>query len=161
MDKFVQINWKSTNSIKNDINMENYFHKYELCIELSKKKRTNNDIVLSKYFPIQILKYPININKKDELSNGRIYLHKNDFKQLLNINDIVNMYITDTKINNNNILNIKKIKISSSCIQNELNYINNLPQYNKLYLKLDTACNNETCNNATISSNESLFSKNF
>jgi hypothetical protein len=71
------------------------------------------------------------------------------------------MYITDTQHSNNNILNIKKIKISSNSIQNELNYINNLPQYNKLYLKLDSTCNDETCNNATISSNESLFNNNY
>jgi len=157
MDKFVQINWKSTNSIKNNINVENFYHKYEFCIELSKKKRTDKDMLLSKYFPVQTLKYPINVNKKDEISSGRIYLHKNDFKQILNNNDIVNMYITDTQHNNNNILNIKKIKISSNCVQNELNYINNLSNYSKLYLQLNTTCDNNTCNNATISSNQSLF----
>ena len=71
------------------------------------------------------------------------------------------MYITDTHHKNNNIISIKKIKISSNSIQNELQYINNISQYTKLYLKLDTTCNNETCNNATISSNETVFNQIF
>jgi len=153
MSTFYKIKWESTSPIKNNLDYEDYNHTYELCMEFNKKNKTKQDLVISKYNPNYIVKYPININKKDNISKGKIIINSNDFKYTINKNDLIDVYITQTKYNKNGSYNVQKIKINSQCLQNECNLVKELIHSKKLYLQLNTTCNENTtnCNFASIS----------
>ncbi len=155
-NSFYKIKWVSTQPIKDNLDYENFIHKYELCMEYTKKYKTKNDIILAKYNPKNIIKYPININKEDTLSNGTIAINTNDFKYTITKNDLIDSYITETTYYKNGISKVKKIKINTTCMYNECNLISNLINYKKLYLKLDISCTNKKnkCNFAIISTNK-------
>lgn len=159
MTTYYQIKWISTAPIKNDADYEEYNHTYELCMEFNKKNKSKQDLVIAKYNPNYIIKYPININKKDSISNGKIIINSSDFKYTITKNDLMDVYITQTKYNKNGSYTVQKIKINSQCLQNECNLVNQLIHSKKLYLKLNTTCdNNETnCHFATISTKHNIL----
>tara|TARA_B100001248_G_C27388670_1_gene461090 strand:- start:408 stop:896 length:489 start_codon:yes stop_codon:yes gene_type:complete len=159
---YYKIRWISTKPIKENIDFEKYNHKYELCMEFSKKYKNKNDIINSKYEPSYILKYPINIYKQDTISKGNIIINSNDFKYSITKNDMIDSYISETTYHNNGTLKIKKIKINTTCIYNECNLLLNLTNFKKLYLKLDITCssNNSICNFATLSHDKKLLLQN-
>ena len=151
-DLFYKIKWNSNNIIIDNINFEKFIHKYEFCIEYTKKKCSEEDCILSKYNPIIIIKYPININKKNKIKNGSILLNSNEFNKLLTTHNITNVYLTQSSYYSNNEIKIKKIKINTNCMYNECNLFENLKKYKELNLKLDINCKNNksNCNFATL-----------
>ena len=124
-----------------------------MCIEMIPKQLTEHDCIISKYNPVHILKYPININQEEVIKKGYIVLKSDEFKHLLNKNDIQNLYITKSTYESNDIVNIKKIRIQSDCNQSNCDILQKLPDYKKLYLKLNTKCNGTDCKFATLSIN--------
>ena len=143
---FFKINWESNNPIIDTINYENFTHKYQLCIEYYRKNKKENDFIYSKYNPILIIKYPININKKKNISNGQILINSTEFNRINKYYNLSNMYLTQTTYHSNNTQTIKKIKINTTCIYNECNLLKYITHYKQLSLKLNINCKNNTSN---------------
>jgi len=150
---FYKIKWKSDNPIIDNINSENFIHKYEFCIEYTNKNCSEEDCILSKYNPVIIIKYPININKKKNISNGHILLNSTEFNKMMISYNITNIYLTQVTHYSNNELKIKKIKINSTCMYTECNLFENITKYKELSMTLDINCkdNISNCNFATLS----------
>lgn len=150
---FYKIKWNSDNPIIDNINSENYIPKYEFCIEYTKKNCSEEDCILSKYNPVIIIKYPININKKNNISNGNILINPIEFNKMMSSHHITNIYLTQSSYYSNNELKIKKIKINTTCMYTECNLFENIKKYKELNLKLDINCKNNisNCNIATLS----------
>lgn len=159
MNSYYQIKWISTSPIKNKIDYEKFNHTYELCMEFNKKYKTKLDLILAKYNPSYIIKYPINIDKKDIISKGMIAINPDDFKYSINKNDLVDVYITETTYANDGSYTVKKIKINTQELHTECKLVHQLTKTKKLYLKLNTACINNitTCNFAVISTHKNIL----